>query len=142
MTGRRAPRLALDFASAFLGLSCTPVQPLMVPVPRHPDMLRSAGAIGDASVRVMVGPTGRVKAIHVHTEATSLGDARSLVVSAIQRAMRGAQFAPARRLGMPVSSETDFVYRFALTRPGAPMRPDERPGMTDSLPMTRPLRPR
>src|SRR4051812_7189260 len=118
-------RSVLPLASAILTSSCTPVRPLMVPLPRYPDMLRSVEAAGDVPVRVMVGRTGTVKAIHVNIEASPLGDARSLVVSAIQRAMRQAQFAPARRFGVPVSGETDFVYRFALTRPVTPMRADE-----------------
>jgi TonB family protein len=131
-------RMSLALASTCLALGCTPVQPLVAPVPRYPAMLRGVAAVGDVPVRVKIDRNGKVQSIRVDTQFTIQPAGRELVAVSVQRAVRAAQFAPARRFGVAVSGQTDFVYRFALTRPSAPMRSDERPGITDSLPMNCP----
>jgi TonB family C-terminal domain len=110
----------------------------MVPVPRYPQMLRSMAAAGNVPVRVTVGRTGEVTAIRVDTQFTATPVGRALLAFAIQRALREARFAPARQFGVARGSETDLVYRFALTRPTAPLDANEVPGETDSLPTSCP----
>ena len=131
-------RLMFAFGSAFVALGCTPVQPLVAPVPRYPAMLRGVAAVGDVPVRVKVDRSGTIQSIRVDTQFTTQPAGRELVAFSVQRALREAHFAPARRFGVAVSGHADFVYRFALTRPVASLRSDERPGMTDSLPVSCP----
>jgi hypothetical protein len=127
-------RLTIALGSACVTLSCTSAQPLVMPVPRYPDMLRAVAATGDVPVRVTLSRTGAVSAIQVDTQFTTLPGARDLFVFAVQRALRDARFAPARHFGAAVTGTADFVYRFALTRPVTPMRADEVAGKADSLP--------
>jgi TonB family protein len=115
-------------------LSCTPVQPLVVPVPRYPAILRSVVAEGDVPVRITVGRSGEVQALRVDTQFIANPVGRELLALTVQRAVRDAHFAPARRFGAAIRSETDLVYRFALTRPSEPPRADEVAGKADSLP--------
>jgi TonB family protein len=110
----------------------------MAPMPRYPAMLRGMTAVGDVPVRVEIDRNGKVQSIRVDTQFTTQPAVRDLVTFSVQRAVQAAQFAPARRFGVAVSGQANFVYRFALTRPVAPLRVDERPGMTDSLPVSCP----
>ena len=110
----------------------------MVPVARYPQMLRSVAAAGDVPVRVTVGRSGEVKAIRVDTQFTASPVGRELLAVVIQRALREARFVPARQFGVARDGETDFVYRFALTRPTTPLDANEMPGTTDSLPVNCP----
>jgi hypothetical protein len=107
----------------------------MLPVPRYPALLRGVEPAGDVPVRLTVGRSGEVQAIHVDTQFTVSPVGRELLAFTIQRALREARFAPGRRFGVAISGETELIYRFALMRTMEPLRADEVPGKADSLPV-------
>jgi hypothetical protein len=134
-------RSILTLLGALLVAGCTPVRPLAMPVPRYPDMLRSASIMADVPVHLSIGRAGEIQAIRIDTLTNIPPGAPDLFTVAIRRALSGARFEPARRFGVPVAARTDLTFRFVLRRPATPLRPGERLSLVDSLPTVCPSTP-
>ncbi len=91
------------------GPSFEPPRLMYLPAPEYPRVGRRMGREGTVELQVLVDAGGRVRAADPVGERLGLG-----FEAAARRAAFGARFAPARRNGEPVESETRITIRFRL----------------------------
>jgi len=83
--------------------------PVNIPVPTYPDMARSAGIEGKATVEALVGTDGSVSDARI---LQSSGNS-SLDAAAVDAAMR-SRFTPAKQRDKPVRVWVSIPFRFTL----------------------------